>query len=88
MAQQTFNPINYGFRWTDDGTEFGWYEFDQEAAIKTARKERDALAKELKAEGRTVRKFSMGKQRITRGGIGSGHPEVDFIVPVFGVNYS
>ena len=86
MAQKTFNPIDYGFRWTQDGTEFGWYEFDQEAAIKAAKAARDQMAKAAKADGFQVTKFSLGKQRITRGGIGSSYPEVDFILPVYGVN--
>ena len=84
MNQRTFNPVDYRFNWTADG----WYTFDQSEAIKDARRERDQLAKELKSEGRTVKKGSLGKQRITRGGIGSGNPEIDFIVPVYVVNWS
>ena len=40
MGQETFNPVNYGFTWTAD-----WYEFDQEQAVKAARKARDERVK-------------------------------------------
>ena len=82
MNQQIFNPINFGFSWTADG----WYQFDRKAATAAARRERDAAAKALKSQGRDVRKFSMANQLISRGGIGSGHPHIEEVVTVFGIN--
>ena len=80
--QITFNPIDYGFQWTDDG----WYKFDYEAARKAAMSDRRKRTKELKAEGFTVKSFTLSNQRITRGGIGSGNPEITQIVSVYGLN--
>jgi len=82
MTQRTFNPINYGFEFTADG----WYKFDRKDATAKARKARDTEARELKAEGYTVRKWSEPNQLITRGGIGSGHPQIEEVVTVFGLN--
>jgi hypothetical protein len=82
MGQKLYSPIDYGFRWVGD-----WYEFDTKAATAAARKARDARFNELKRLGQSPRKFSLGMQRITRGGIGSGHPEVDFVLPCYGLNY-
>lgn len=53
-----------------------------------AKKERDAYAADLAHEGYTVRKFSNAGQLITRGGIGSGHPEISNVVTVYKVSYS
>jgi hypothetical protein len=76
--QHAFNPINYGFRWTKD-----WYEWDAKAATAAAKRDRDAEAKRLQAQGYTVRKWSNARQLVRRGGIGSGHPEIDEVVTVF-----
>jgi len=76
--QQTFNPMNFLFSWTKD-----WYEWDGTAAHKAALKARNAEAKRLKAQGKRVRSWSMPNQSITRGGIGSGHPEIDHFVTVY-----
>lgn len=81
--QRIFSPLNTEhFSWTDDG----WYSFDSVAAHKAARKLRDDMAKELKQSGRTVSKFSLGSQLVSRGGIGSGKPHVEFIVSCYGLN--
>ena len=82
MEQLTFSPIDYGFEWTHD-----WYEWDSKAAHKAARRDRDNQAKELLAQGKTVRKFSLGKQLVSRGGIGSGHPHIELVISVYGLNY-
>lgn len=76
--QHAFNPINYGFRWTKD-----WYEWDSKAATAAAKRDRDATAKQLQAQGHTVRKWSNARQLVRRGGIGTGHPEIDEVVTVF-----
>lgn len=81
MSQQTFNPLDYGFRWTSD-----WYEYDGKEAEKKARQARDAEARRLKKNGEQVKKFSLGKQLVSRGGIGSDHPHIELIVPVYGLN--
>ena len=82
MTTTTFNPIDYGFRWTSD-----WYEYDGKIAENKALKARNAFAKELKTEGRRVRKHSMGRQLISRGGIGSGRPHIELVVPVYAVDH-
>lgn len=78
-TQKTFNPANYEFRWTEDG----WYEWDRKAAHSKALKARNAEAKALQAKGHKVVKSSMPNQMITRGGIGSGHPEITMCVNVY-----
>lgn len=89
MQQQFFNPVDFGFEWTAcEGFELGWFKFPYEEAIKAARAARDAVAKELKAEGHTVRKVSLGRQLVTRGGLGSGHPEITLEVPVYGIEWA
>jgi hypothetical protein len=80
--QEIFSPITNGFRFTAD-----WYEYDGKPAEQAALKARNARAKELTKAGHTVRKFSLGIQEITRGGIGTNHPEVTVFCPVYGLNY-
>lgn len=77
--QQTFNPANFGFEWTADG----WYSWDRAAAHKAAMQARNARAKALKAEGRRVVSSAMAGQLITRGGIGSGFPEISLVCTVY-----
>ncbi|OHD18662.1 MAG: hypothetical protein A2Y38_19515 [Spirochaetes bacterium GWB1_59_5] len=84
--QRLFCPVDYNFSWTADGTPMGWYTWERKAAQSAALKARNAEAKALRAQGYTVRVFSLPDQRITRGGIGSGHPEVDFIATGYGFN--
>ena len=79
--QQMFNPVDYGFKWDGD-----WYRFDYETVRKAAMTARSKRAKELKAQGWTVKSFTLSDQRITRGGIGSEHPEITQIVSVYGLN--
>jgi hypothetical protein len=83
MTTTTFSPIDYGFRWTSDD----WYEYDGKEAERTALRERNAFAKRLKAEGRRVRKGSLGKQLVSMGGIGSGKPHIELVVPVYYVSH-
>lgn len=80
MAQESYNPIDTDyFRWTDDG----WYTFDRPAAHKQAKHVRDCRVRSLRAVGKTVRVWTLRNQRITRGGIGTGHPEIDLVVNVY-----
>jgi len=76
---KSFNPVDYCFAWTSDE----WYTWDSKAARAKALAERNAEAARLKKAGYVVRKYSEPSQRITRGGIGSGHPEVDFVVTIY-----
>jgi len=76
---QSFNPANYNFSWTSDN----WYDWDDKAAHKAAMQDRNAEAKRLKLAGQTVRKGSRSGNLITRGGIGSGHPQIEMIVTVY-----
>lgn len=82
LAQYSYNPIDYHFAWTADG----WYTWDREAAVKAAKAARAARVRELKAQGFEVRMFSMAHQLVRRGGIGSGHPDVEFFVTCYFVN--
>lgn len=79
--QQFFNPVDFEFKWTPD-----WYEWDRGKAVKAALAARDARAKALRAEGRRVRCYTLPDQTTTRGGINTPHPEVDFVVPVYGLD--
>ena len=82
-SQQTFNPIDYFFTWTDD-----WYTWDSKAAKKAALQARNAEVKRLRAEGYTVTTFTLSNQIVTRGGIGSGHPQIETVVSCYGFNAS
>lgn len=81
----TFSPLDYGFRWTapTDQDPMGWYEYDGKPAEQAALKARNAEAKRMQKLGYEVRKVSLGKQLMTRGGIGSGHPHIDILAPVY-----
>lgn len=81
--QIVMNPLDFGFEFTPDG----WYAFDSKAAHAAALKARDAEAKELKAEGHAVKKFTLRNQRVRRGGLGTSHPEIDLTITVYGINY-
>lgn len=93
MAQETFLPTNYAFNWTQprdksNPLDLGWYEWDRKEGHKLARKARDERYKQLRQEGKTPFKYSSKDSLITKGGIGSAHPQVEFIVTVYGVSYS
>ena len=82
MAQQIYDPIDYGFEFTTDG----WYKFNRIEASKLALKARNQAAKQYKANGFKVRAFTLSNQLRTMGGIGSNHPEISVIVNVYGLN--
>ena len=81
QIQKYFNPIDYFFSWTKDG----WYTWEASLARKEAMKKRNEYAKELKSQGYKVVKSSLRDQLITRGGIGSGNPQVEFVVNCYGL---
>jgi len=74
----SFSPVDYDWKWTKD-----WYDWDSKAGHKKAMQERNKVAAEYKAKGYTVKKSTVRGQLITRGGIGSGHPQIEEIVTVF-----
>jgi len=80
-SQQIFSPTDYNFDWDGD-----WYKWDAKSGRSAALKARNAQARKLAKLGYTVKKFSMRDQRISKGGIGSGHPHVEFWVTVYGFN--
>lgn len=84
--QEIFSASKFGFEWVrcDDGS--WWYSWEPTLAEKAARQARDARAKELVAQGKKVKKFSLGKQLITRGGIGTPYPQIEFHAACYGLN--
>lgn len=83
-GQRTFNPIDFSFRWTDDGS---WYEWDRTAAHKTALAARNKEATRLRKAGFQVSCFSLPNQFMSKGGIGSGQAHIEAVVNVYGVNW-
>lgn len=84
--QKVFNPIDFDFKWTEDGTEYGWYEWNRKSAHSKALKARNAEAKRLVKEGYTVTTFSLCDQLVRRGGIGSQHPDIEHYVNCYGLD--
>ena len=82
MIELTFNPINFGFRWTDD-----WYEFDYTAARAEAKRQRNIEAARLRKAGCRVITSSQSGCLMSMGGIGSGHPHIEEVVTVYGILY-
>lgn len=79
MNQYRFNPADYCFSWTEDG----WYTWDSEEAHRQARQARDSAARTMQGSGLVLRKGSSPGQLVTRGGIGTPHPEVTLPVTVY-----
>ena len=73
--QISFNPIDYCFSWTSD-----WYSWDSKAAHAEAKKKRDETFKNMVSEGKKCKKFTLSKQLVKRGGIGTEHPEIEHFV--------
>jgi hypothetical protein len=80
-VDQKWNPIDFGFSFTMDG----WYQWDRKGAHKAALKARNTEAKKLRAAGRNVKTWTRSGQLITKGGIGTGHPQIEEIVNVYGL---
>ncbi|TXH13870.1 MAG: hypothetical protein E6R03_10485 [Hyphomicrobiaceae bacterium] len=86
MAQESYNPADTDyFRWTADELSPGaeWYTFDSVSAHAQAKHIRDCRARSLRALSHKVRVWTLRNQRITRGGIGTGKPEIDLVVSVY-----
>lgn len=77
-TQHTFSPLDYGFEWDGD-----WYTFDGKAAAKAAQAARTKVARQLRGEGFTVALSTLPNQLVRRGGIGSGHPDIELEVSVY-----
>jgi hypothetical protein len=76
MAQEIFKDTK--FEWTTD-----WYNL----VTVDAKAIRESRIKELKARGFSPRKFSLGMQLLSMGGIGSGKPHIEYHAKCFGINY-
>jgi len=87
MSQVVYCPAAYAFAWTNDDTPMGWYAWDRDEAHSQALRARNAHAKDLKAQGYSPKKFSLRNQQIIRGGVGSGHPQIELVVTCYGINY-
>ncbi len=89
MPQRTFNPADYCFEWVNPTVEDpgGWYKWNRREAHRFALRDRNQCAKSLRENGYSPVLFSLRDQLITRGGIGSGHPEISLVVTVYGLNY-
>jgi len=82
VVQKLFDGTDTHFRWTKSG----WYEFDHTAARKAALKARNQHARQLSEQGYVVTKFSLGRQLVSRGGIGSDRPHIELEVSCYGLN--
>jgi len=74
----SFNPIDYGFRWTED-----WYEFDKDEAVAMAKEDRKKIAKILRDAGYKTKMSTRANQTMKKGGIGTDKPEIDVNVTVY-----
>lgn len=89
MLQVIYNPADYEFEWISPSPEdpMGWYRWNRMEAKRLALRDRNKNAKLLSENDYNPIKFSLRDQLITRGGIGSGHPEIAMVVTVYGLNY-
>jgi hypothetical protein len=89
MTQQIFNPADYTFEWTvpTAADPMGWYKWDRTESHRFALRDRNQCAVSLRENGYNPVLFSLRDQLITRGGIGSGHPEISLVVTCYGLNY-
>lgn len=83
-AQDIFDGVRENFRWVEKETGSYWYKFDEEKARKSALRDRNEVAKEYKANGWNVRRWSLRGQVITRGGIGTPYPGITIVVTAYG----
>ena len=81
MRQELFDASQTHFAWDGD-----WYTFEAGAGQAEAKRRRAARIKELRAQGYDCKAFSLGTQQLTKGGIGSGHPEITIFVKGYGIN--
>mgnify|MGYP001562560384 CR=1 FL=1 len=79
--QITFNPIDYSFAWTDD-----WYVFDEEVGSSKAIEACNFAYAKLKSLGKNPKRFTMQNQLMKRGGVGTGNPQIEIFVTIYGIN--
>lgn len=84
MSQEFFDGVAEHFKWIENGT---WYEWNPEAARKTALENRLKRKKELIKQGYTVMVGNLGPQSRRKGGIGTNHPDIEFMTVGFYLNY-
>jgi len=79
---EEFYATDHYFSWRDDG----WYTWDDKKAMATARKARDARARELAKAGYKTRR-STTKGLMSFGGIGSGRAHIELWTPIYCVSF-
>ena len=83
MRDLGFDPTRNGFRWTNDSDgNPDWYEYDGKPAEKAARRARDGFARQERKAGKIVR-CSTNRSLRSFGGIRSGRPHIELIVPIY-----
>ncbi len=89
MPQKIFNPTDYCFEWTNPTAEdsVGWYKWNRMKSHRFALRDRNKNVKLLCENGYNPVSFTLRDQLTTRGGIGSGHPEISLVVTCYGLNY-
>lgn len=84
--QEIFNAISFGFEWVLQPDGSYWYNFDANEAAKKAKAARDKRAKELADRGMKIKKFSSGRNLMSRGGIGTPYPHIEVLATSYGFN--
>lgn len=89
MPQIVKSPADYCFEWTSPTPDspMGDYTWDRAKAHAQALRDRNQIAITLSRSDHNPRSFSIRDQTITLGGIGSGHPQIELAVTIYGLNY-
>jgi hypothetical protein len=83
MRDLVFDPTVTWFKWTNDSNgDPDWYEYDDKRAECATRRARDEFARVQRKAGKTV-KCSTTRSLRSFGGIGSGRPHIELIVPMY-----
>ena len=77
MTQEFFD--SHKFEWTDDN----WYRLIPMDAIK----ERARRIKQLRKQGYKPQRSSLGLQLLSKGGIGSGKPHIEYWTRTYMISY-
>ncbi len=80
---QKLYSIHEHFKWVPEPDGTYWYTIDVPAAEKAALQKRNAEAKTLAKQGYRVRKFSLGIQRLSFGGIGTNKPHIELMAKCY-----
>lgn len=87
MGQKLYS-IRDDFRWVADSNDSWWYEIDIKKAESNALRARNREAKRLKDLGHEVTIFSLGRQLLSFGGIGTGMPHIELVGKTYGLNFT